>query len=88
MTKAKWRNDRWLMQRLQQAHFPESDALTLCNWVRAADSVKPVLFVGAGWSRNALGPPHRKALTWPELVLPRTLVDGRSRQQDDGHCGA
>jgi len=67
MATPKWRNETWLRTLLTDASLTETDANVLANWARAACEIRPVLFVGAGWSANALRLSHRKAMTWSEL---------------------
>ncbi len=62
----RWRNRKWLVARLQESvqksnaqpsevwnGLDAADAETLANWVDAARDRGAVLFVGAGWTRNA-----------------------------------
>jgi hypothetical protein len=93
----RWRNRNWLVSRLQEAvrtgqppvehpGLSPGDAETLANWADAARERGPVLFVGAGWTRNAIpaprlhmesdGPPV--ALLWTELA--RKLGEPLSRE--------
>jgi SIR2-like domain len=66
----RWRNRKWLVERLSEAVPAPSpgspaflglgphDAETLANWAEAAHERGAVLFVGAGWTRNAIPAPR------------------------------
>lgn len=72
-----WRNRRWIVSRLQDRVAQPSgggaydglsaaDAETVASWVEAARDRGPVLFVGAGWTRNAVH--GEQALLWTDLA--------------------
>lgn len=84
----RWRNRKWLAWSLQQSvptsgagtphpGLSRSDSETIASWVEAARERSPVLFVGAGWTRNADPAPRPYdipadgrplPLLWGELV--------------------
>jgi hypothetical protein len=61
-----YRSDRWLEAKLKEI-FGETKNEALVHWIRAAREQPPVLFVGAGLSRNARAKessPGKEMMSW------------------------
>jgi len=92
----RWRNRTWILTKIQEALGGEEngqldtghDAETIANWAEAALERGPVLFVGAGWTRNAIAKARIQGVQGqiPEAFLwPDFARRFRSALGHDGH---
>jgi hypothetical protein len=67
-----YRSDAWLRSKLTNCAIAKEDQEPVVSWVRSARMHRPVLFVGAGFSRNAV--PKARGANKPEMLSWQALT--------------